>query len=59
VVTKHTNGDGETRRGLAHAFEAFCVIPVISGFLAASGGVGAIIGGHDFLFSLLKVIKSY
>jgi hypothetical protein len=27
--------------------------------LAASGGVGAIIGGYDFLFSLLKVIKSY
>jgi hypothetical protein len=24
-----------------------------------SGGVGAIIGGYDFLFSLLKVIKSY
>jgi hypothetical protein len=32
---------------------------VISGFLAAAGGVGAIIGGYDFLFSLLKVIKSY
>jgi hypothetical protein len=32
---------------------------VISGFLAASGGVGAIIGGRDFLFSLLNVIKSY
>jgi hypothetical protein len=32
---------------------------VISGFLAASGGSRAIIGGCDFLFSLLKVIKSY
>jgi hypothetical protein len=32
---------------------------VISGFLAGSGGGGAIIGGCDFLFSLLKVIKSY
>jgi hypothetical protein len=27
--------------------------------LAASGGFGVIIGGYDFLFSLLKVIKSY
>jgi hypothetical protein len=32
---------------------------VISGFLAASGGFRAIIGGSDFLFSLLIVIKSY
>jgi hypothetical protein len=32
---------------------------VISGFLADSGVIGAIIGGRDFLFSLLKVIKSY
>jgi len=29
---------------------------VISGFLADSGGFRAIIGGCDFLFSLLKVI---
>jgi hypothetical protein len=37
-------------------FEALCVIVVISGSLAASGVAGAIIGGSDFLFSLLKVI---
>jgi hypothetical protein len=29
---------------------------VISGFLAGSGGFRVIIGGYDFLFSLLKVI---
>jgi hypothetical protein len=45
--------------GLGRAFEALCVIVVISGFLADSGGFGAIIGGRDFLFSLLKVVKSY
>jgi hypothetical protein len=45
--------------GPGRVFEALCVIVVISGFLAASGGSRAIIGGYDFLFSLLKVIKSY
>jgi hypothetical protein len=43
--------------GLARVIEALCGIMVICGFLAASGGSRAIIGGSDFLFLLIILLK--